>query len=187
MSKPSVSCIILAGGEGKRVNRADKGLIELRGQPLVAHVINAIQHQVDDIVISANRNLELYRQFSSNVIPDTSGQHGPLSGIAAALPVCRHEQVLVVPCDMPYLPENLLVTLQTHIEQHDITIADVQHHLQLVFLMRKLLLPSVQEHISTGKHKLMQWVKSCSHTTVDFSANADAFKNINSINELNQI
>ncbi|MDH5611355.1 MAG: molybdenum cofactor guanylyltransferase [Gammaproteobacteria bacterium] len=186
MSKPSVSCIILAGGEGKRVNRADKGLIELRGQPLVAHVINAIQHQVDDIVISANRNLELYRQFSPLVIPDASGRHGPLSGIASALPSCKHNQVLIVPCDMPYLPNNLVTQLLTDFEHNDIAIVDIQNRLQLVFLMRKLLLPSVYEHVSSGKHKLMQWIKSCPHSIVDFSDKANAFKNMNSPYELDQ-
>jgi molybdopterin-guanine dinucleotide biosynthesis protein A len=184
MSTHSVSCIILAGGEGRRVNNADKGLVEFNGQPLVAHVINALQHQVDDIVISANRNLDIYQQFSPTVIPDTTGRHGPLSGIAAALPACKHEQVLIVACDMPYLPDNLLVTLLAGFEQNDIAIVNVQDRLQLVFLMQKSLLPSVHEHVSSGKHKLMQWVKSRSHSMVDFSDRADAFKNMNSNQEL---
>lgn len=186
MSRQSISCIILAGGEGKRVNHADKGLVEFNGKPLVTHVIDALKNQVDDIVISANRNLDLYQQFSPMVIPDDTEKHGPLSGIAAALPACKHDQVLIVPCDMPYLPTSLITTLLADFENSDITIVEVQGRLQLVFLMRQSLLTSVHEHLSSGKYKLMQWVKSCSHSIVDCSDSSDAFKNMNSSHELDQ-
>lgn len=169
------------------MNRVDKGLVKFKGRPLIECVINALHNQVDDIVISANRNLELYKQFSPTVVPDDNGKFGPLSGMAAALPACKHEWVLVVPCDMPYLPNDLvekLLTNENHNQRNNITIVDVKHHFQLVFLMNKSLLPSVLEHLSSEKHKLMQWVKSCSPAIVDYSNSADSFININAIEEL---
>ncbi|MDH5389045.1 MAG: molybdenum cofactor guanylyltransferase [Gammaproteobacteria bacterium] len=187
MKTNKISCIILAGGEGKRMNGNDKGLIEFNSKPLIAHVINSLQNQVDDFVISANRNVEHYQQFSPDVIPDGCEKHGPLSGIAAALSTCKHEQVLVIPCDMPFLPYDLVKTLITNFEHSDIAIVEVQERLQLVFLMKKSLLTSVQDHLTSGKHKLMQWVGDCSHTTVDFTASADAFRNINSIQDINNL
>ena len=187
MKTHSISCIILAGGESKRMNGKDKGLVDFNGQPLIAHVINALQSQVDDFVISANRNIEHYQQYSSNVIPDDSEKHGPLSGIAAALSACKHERVLVIPCDMPFLPNDLVKTLIASFEHSDIAIVEVQQRFQLVFLMNKSLLTSAQEHLTSGKHKLMQWVGDCSHTIVDFTASADAFRNINSIQDLNNL
>lgn len=187
MNTPSVSCIILAGGEGRRFHHADKGLVEFNGQPLVAHVMAALKHQVDDIVISANRNFERYRVFSPTVVPDVNEKHGPLSGIVAALPVCRHEQVLVVPCDMPCLPEDLLARLQAGSAQRDISIAEVQGRLQLVMLMHKSLLASAQNQLAIGDYRLMQWVKACSATVVNFDDRATAFRNINDASELDGI
>ena len=166
------------------MNHADKGLVKFKGRPLIEHVINALQNQVDDFVISANRNLDSYQQFASTVIPDNDEKNGPLSGIAAALPACKHEWVLVVPCDMPYLPDDLVRTLLSGSANSDIAIIEVKHRLQLVFLMNKSLLASVQEHLLSGKHKLMQWVESCSPAIVDCSDAADAFRNINSAEEL---
>ena len=58
------SCIILAGGEGKRADGMDKGLITYNDKPLIEHVIDAVSFQVDDIVISANRNIENYQKYS---------------------------------------------------------------------------------------------------------------------------
>lgn len=179
-----ISCIILAGGESKRMHGEDKGLVDFNGQPLITHAIAKLKNQVDDIVISANRNFEIYRQFSSTVIPDIAEKNGPLSGISSSLPDCQHDLVLVVPCDMPYLPDNLVDKLSSNIGHSDIAIIEVQQRLQLVFLMRQSLLTSVRDHLSTGKYKLMQWAQSCSHSVVDFSDNAEAFKNMNTTREL---
>ena len=184
MSSSSISGIILAGGESKRMNHDDKGLILYQQQPLIAHVVSAIKPQVDDIVISANRNIEQYQQFSSTVIPDNTEMHGPLSGIAAALPVCSHELVLVVACDMPFLPSNLVSTLAARLDDKDVAIAETEHRLQLVFLMRKSLLPSVQQALSSGHYQLMRWAQSQPISIIDFSSAAASFRNINSIQDL---
>lgn len=184
MSTHLVSCIILAGGEGKRFHHADKGLVEFNGRPLIAHVIAALENQVDDFVISANRNLDQYRALSPTVIPDAGDRHGPLSGIVAALPSCRQEQVLVVPCDMPCLPTDLLARLQADFEHQNISIAEVQGRLQLVFLMRKALLASAQSQLDAGDFRLMRWISDCSPAIVNFDERAQAFKNVNSAQEL---
>ena len=89
-----VSCIILAGGEGKRAGGLDKGLLPYKNKtgknkPLIEHVIDAVKNQVDDIVISANRNAESYKRYSAHVIGDaTEDYQGPLAGIAACLKYC---------------------------------------------------------------------------------------------------
>lgn len=186
MKSNAVSCLILAGGKSKRMNHADKGLVKFKGRPLVEHVINALQNQVDDFVISANRNIDTYHQLASTVIPDSDEKNGPLSGVASALSACRHDQVLVVPCDMPFLPDNLVSTLLTGFDHNDIAIVEIDHRLQLVMMLQKSLLGSVQEHLSSGNHKLMQWVETCSPAIINCNDTAAAFRNINSINDLEQ-
>ncbi|MCK4675972.1 MAG: NTP transferase domain-containing protein, partial [Gammaproteobacteria bacterium] len=49
-STQKYSCIILAGGEGKRVDGQDKGLINYNKQPLIQHVIKQVKPQVDEII-----------------------------------------------------------------------------------------------------------------------------------------
>ena len=169
------------------MNHIDKGLVKFKDQPLIEHVINALQNQVDDFVISANRNLESYQQFASTVIPDNDEKNGPLSGIASALAACQHELILVVPCDMPNLPNNLVETLLEDFDHNDISIVEVQHHLQLVFLMRKSLLASVKNYLSSGHYKLMQWVETCSPTIADCSDTAEFFRNINSSQDIDHV
>ena len=76
--------------------------------------------------------------------------------------------------------------LVVHPELHDLSIAQVQQRMQLVFLMRKSLLTSVQQYLSSRNYRLMHWVKSCSPVTVDYSHIADAFRNINSVKDIDQ-
>ncbi len=164
----------------------DKGLAALNSKPLIAHVINALQNHVDDFVISANRNIEVYKQFSSNVIPDNLDNNGPLSGIAAALPTCKHDYVLVTACDMPFLHGELIERLSTHLSQHDICIAKCNDRFQLFLLMKKSLVASVSASLANGNYKLMQWVEAQSTAVVDFNDAIDAFQNINSGHDLDQ-
>ncbi|MDP2253153.1 MAG: NTP transferase domain-containing protein, partial [Thiobacillus sp.] len=66
-----VAAVILAGGQGRRMGGADKGLIDYRGRPLVEWALAALAPQVGEILISANRNLDLYAAYGHRVLPDT--------------------------------------------------------------------------------------------------------------------
>ena len=78
----SISGVILAGGQGRRMGGIDKGLVDFLGKPLVAHVIQRLGPQVDEILINANREIESYSSFGHEVIQDDiEGFAGPLAGL----------------------------------------------------------------------------------------------------------
>ena len=54
----SITGIVLAGGKGRRMGGVDKGLVSFLGKPLVAHVIERLNPQVDEIFINPNREIE---------------------------------------------------------------------------------------------------------------------------------
>ena len=183
-SSERFSCIILAGGEGKRVGGRDKGLINYQGKPLVQHVINTVAAQCDDILISANRNIKDYENYGYKVISDAANHYlGPMAGIAATLPACKNEQVLVVPCDMPLLPNNLIEKLSAGMKQSGLCVAESESHFQLVFLINKNLLPSLLHSLQNNQLRLMQWLKSQHPSVVKFS-DARYFKNFNHLEAL---
>jgi molybdopterin-guanine dinucleotide biosynthesis protein A len=102
----SVSAIIMAGGQSRRMGR-DKALIDYKGQPIIAHVIGTLRTLSDDILIVSNR-LDLYGAFSARVVPDYEPPSGPLGGIAVGLQAARNDKSIVVACDMPFLNVTLL-------------------------------------------------------------------------------
>ena len=193
-SEAHVSCIILAGGEGKRAGGLDKGLLPYekktgknktgKNKPLIEHVIDAVKNQVDDIVISANRNIGSYQQYSANVIGDsTEDYQGPLAGIAACLKHCKHGLVLVVACDMPNLPGNLVTRLISEIQDNSFSIATVNNHHQLALIIKSNMVDSVQQCIKKKQLKLIQWVESVPHITVSFDDIPETFVNLNYLSD----
>jgi len=107
----SVSAMILAGGRATRMGGQDKGLIPLAGQPMIQHVINSIAPQVDHLAINANRNQADYAALGYPVIGDNiSGYQGPLAGMAAGLAWSPSERLLMLPCDGPLVPNDLVAT-----------------------------------------------------------------------------
>jgi len=182
-SKPknsnSCSCIILAGGKGRRVGGADKGLLQYKNKPLIEHVINTVSPQVDDLVISANRNIEHYKHYTRKVISDESEQHlGPLAGINTALPHCAHEWVLIVPCDTPYLPDDIIDKFLINRTDNNLYIAESNNKLQPVMLIHKTLYDSISHSLREGQRRLMHWVRSQQPEIVIFQDDM-AFKNFN--------
>ena len=178
-SANKVSCIILAGGEGKRVGGVDKGLLEYRGKPLIEHVIEKVSPQVDDIVISANRNTKRYQLYSQKVISDESEQYlGPLAGINAALTHCQHDRVLIVACDTPFLPSDIIYRFLSRQPDTHIHIASTNNKLQLVMLIHKNLQGSIAHSLEEGQLRLMQWAISQKPEIVEFE-NGSAFINFN--------
>ncbi len=70
MNGMPITGVILAGGLGRRMGGSDKGLQEFRGRPLAAWVAERLAPQVDELLISANRNGERYAALGHRVIGD---------------------------------------------------------------------------------------------------------------------
>ncbi|WP_117140363.1 molybdenum cofactor guanylyltransferase MobA [Pseudomonas amygdali] len=110
---PPCSILLLAGGRGQRMGGRDKGLIEWQGKALIGHLHRLTRPLTDDLIISCNRNIERYAQYADQLVQDDDADfNGPLAGIRAALPLARHQWLLVLPCDVPLVDEPLLQALR---------------------------------------------------------------------------
>jgi molybdenum cofactor guanylyltransferase len=102
-----ITAAILAGGQGTRVDRQDKGLMLLAGKPLIGRVCERLRGQAGKLLICANRNVDRYAEYGAVVTDPMAGFHGPLAGIAAALAACGSPWLLTAPVDSPELPRDL--------------------------------------------------------------------------------
>ena len=105
-----------------------------------------------------------------------------MAGIAACLKHCKHELVLVIACDMPNLPANLVIRLINDIQNKSISIATLANHHQLALIIKNNMLDSVQQRLNNNQLKLIQWVESVPYNTVSFDDMPDAFANVNHLN-----
>lgn len=184
----SISSIILAGGRATRMGGVDKGLVLLQNKPLVAHVIDRLKPQVDEILINANREISQYQAFNLPVLQDEQPDFiGPLAGFYAGLQHAKNAFLLTVPCDSPLLPLNLatrlMQTLNTHDAQIAVATSDGDAH-PVFCLCKKEVLPSLQSFIAQGGRKVSAWQKSLRYVEEDFTDCSDAFVNLNTIEEL---
>ncbi|PJI49721.1 MAG: molybdenum cofactor guanylyltransferase MobA [Pseudomonas sp.] len=109
---PPCSVLILAGGRGQRMGGQDKGLLDWQGRPLVSYAAALARPFSDDLIISCNRNADVYAGFADRLVQDDSVDFpGPLAGIRAGLAAARHPHLLVLPCDAPRLDAELLERL----------------------------------------------------------------------------
>lgn len=107
------SILLLAGGRGQRLGGQDKGLLAWHGQPLIAHLQRLTRALTDDLIISCNRNHDLYAPYADQLVSDDSPDFpGPLAGIRAGLAAARHAQLLILPCDVPNIDAALLADLR---------------------------------------------------------------------------
>ena len=183
-----ISSIILSGGRATRMSGLDKGMVQLQQKPLIAHIIARLRPQVDEILINANREITQYQTFGYTVLQDKTDDFlGPLAGFSLGLQHAKHDYVLTVPCDSPLLPLNLAERLLSGMTEAraDIAVASSDANSHPVFcLMKKSVLPSLTEYLTSGERKVSAWQKSQKYVEVDFSDDADAFTNLNTFEDL---
>jgi molybdopterin-guanine dinucleotide biosynthesis protein A len=185
---PRIAAVVLAGGLGRRMGGVDKGLIEYRKRPLIEWALAALAPQVDQLVISANRNLNAYAAYGHRVLPDTLPDFpGPLAGVLAALDAVPADWLLVAPCDTPHLPPDLAAHLFKAAQQHQVPLAvaaDPTHIHHSCFIVRTDQRDSLAAFLARGERAVRHWQAGLASTSVQFDA--AGFANFNQPQDLHR-
>jgi molybdopterin-guanine dinucleotide biosynthesis protein A len=188
IARESITGVVLAGGQGRRMGGVDKGLVVLNGRPLVACVIERLAPQTGRLLINANQNRERYAQFGHPVVSDAVGGFaGPLAGLQAALSHATTDWVVTAPCDSPFLPMDLVARLSTAALDRAAALAvartlDQPH--PVFALVRRDVAPHLAQFLQAGGRKIDAWYATLPVVEVPFDDEADAFRNINTAAEL---
>jgi molybdopterin-guanine dinucleotide biosynthesis protein A len=189
IDKTDITGLVLAGGRGSRMGGVDKGLQLFQGAQLAQHAVRRLWPQVGQVMINANRNLELYRAMGVAVYSDAKpGFAGPLAGVLAGLNHCVTPYLVTVPCDTPYFPHDLVERLAGGLIGADIATAYSREGDELspqpVFcLMKTSLQESLRAFIDGGQRKTGLWARELGGARVVFD-DAAAFANFNTLAEL---
>lgn len=163
----------------------DKGLVEYSGKPLVDWVIGRLLPQVDELIVSANRNPEEYSKRGFQVLPDTlPGYQGPLAGLLTGLKAARHDWVLAVPCDVPHLPQNLAVRMIERAAGREAAFAqDAERTHPAILLMNRACLSRLMAYLEKGGRSVKGFLEMLDVVAVQFPDPA-AFRNLNEADQL---
>lgn len=105
-----ISAAILAGGLARRLGGADKGALVVGRARIIDRQLAALSVVADDIRIVANDPAR-YAGLRIPVIADAIAGAGALGGLYSALLDARHERVLILACDLPFVTTALLERL----------------------------------------------------------------------------
>lgn len=187
-----ITGLVLAGGQGKRMGGADKGLLLFEEKPLVQHALERLGPQVNGMVISANRHLDVYRGFGAPVVADASaGVHeGPLAGMLAGLQRCETPWLVTVPCDSPRFPMDLVERLMAAALQASadaavaVTREGATQHWQPVFCaIKRNLQAGLAGCLASRERSVARWLADQGAAIAEFSETSGFF-NLNTLSAL---
>lgn len=181
-----VAALVLAGGGGRRMGGVDKPLLDLGGQPIIAHILAALGQGIADIAISANGDPTRYAAFARPVLNDGPflGQ-GPLAGLLAGLDWAATRgagTLLTVPGDTPFIPADIAAALAP---APAIAASAGRPHF-LVGLWPVAASAALRDFLAEpGPHRVGEFTRRIGARQVDFPAEpCDPFLNVNTADDL---
>lgn len=152
-----ITGIILAGGKSTRMG-CDKGLIDIHGKEMIAHLMDHIKPLCDQLLISANS--AGYHKFGYPVIPDIIADIGPAGGLISCLPLARNQKSIVVSCDLPFVSKSFLRQLLTLSAEFEITIPRYRTWLQpLCGIYRNNIHAQMKDLVVKGHYSMQDLVR----------------------------
>jgi len=181
--------IILAGGLARRLAGLDKGLIEIGGRPILGRLVERLAPQCAALVLNANGDAARFASFGLPVVSDDiEGFAGPLAGLLAGMdyatarfPSAR--DVLSVPADTPFIPENLVARLGSARAAGGARIAVAAsagraHH--AVALWPLALAEDLRQALTAGERRVSSFIARYENAAADWPAEPfDPFFNVN--------
>lgn len=154
--------VILAGGEGRRIGGGKPARL-LGGQSLIDRALARARAWSDTVLVATREG-------------DDPAIEGPLGGVAAAL--APGGDVLTIPCDMPFLPDDLPARL---VSGKAVTMAASGGHLHPVCALWKAeARDGLPAYLATGRRSLKGFAEAVGYDVVQWLvAPIDPFFNIN--------
>lgn len=120
------SCIILCGGQSRRMGR-DKGSLIIKDKPMIKYILSTLNNEMDEVIIVLNdaERIDKYGEFidpqdynyEMRFVEDKIKNKGPISGILTGLENISTDYAIVFPCDNPFVTKNTIQTLFSEITE----------------------------------------------------------------------
>lgn len=176
--------VILAGGEGSRIGGGKPSRM-LGGETLLDRAVAKARGWSDDLRLSL-RTAGQVRSPALSVILDESAVEGPLAALASALRAGKDAQkdaILTLPCDMPFLPDDLAGRLISDIGAANAALASSKGQIHPVCgLWRVRCLDALPGYVASGRRSLKGFAEAVDFVSVEWPD--DPFFNINDADDL---
>jgi molybdopterin-guanine dinucleotide biosynthesis protein A len=181
----SVSAIILAGGQSRRMQR-EKSLLPVNGCTLIETVIAQIGPHFNEIIISTAAK-DKFTFLNLPLVEDEMPGQGPLLAIMSALRISNHEVNFVLACDIPFIHIPFLQKILSLAQNHDIV---VPRYLDgkfepLFAAYNRCIIPTIEKQYKRGDRKISHLFPVCRTKFVAMDGQK-WFRNLNTMKEYHE-
>ncbi|WP_226699985.1 molybdenum cofactor guanylyltransferase [Qipengyuania gaetbuli] len=174
--------VIAAGGEGTRIG-GDKPARLLAGKPLIEHALDWAKKQAD-LVAVAVRQPDQCTLDNVPILIDAIPGIGPISALQSAFRFAEEndcDAVLLIGCDQPFLPNDLVSRLASEIGSSACAMAHSEDRAHPLVALWRIDRATLHEYISSGARSLWRFAELVGCTKVHWrgSDSSEIFTNIN--------
>jgi len=174
--------LILAGGEGRRMN-GDKPLRMLGGHTLLTRTINYAEGLGFPIMLSLRSPDQIGAALDLSIVEDRRDIEGPLAGIAAGIDRAKEggfDAMLTIPIDMPWLPDDLAHRLSSEASEKPAFAASGGWNQPVCALWPVACQNAVERYAAKGGRSLHGLLEELAANAVEWPVgDQDPFANIN--------
>jgi molybdopterin-guanine dinucleotide biosynthesis protein A len=154
---PSVTGIILAGGQNTRFSGTNKALIRVGGRCILDGIYDVFSELFEEIILVTNDPIQ-YLEWDLNIVTDLFPIRSSLTGIHSGLFYMTDSYGFVAACDTPFLKKELVKTILDSIEPGvDIVIPETSKGLEpLCSVYSKRCLKPVEQQLTQQQLKIRQ-------------------------------
>lgn len=152
----NIDIFITAGGKSSRMGQ-DKGLMPLMGKPMICHLTDTLdQNNLSYSVIAHDPK---YEELGFRVYKDILPEKGPMGALLTAFYFSRKDYVLLLGCDTPFLPGEVVRRLMFSAKPGRISISCFRKNIQpLMAVYPVSLLDDLLTYVTNDLLKMRSWV-----------------------------
>lgn len=152
------SAAILAGGRATRFDGRDKGSVVVEGRSIRAHQLHHLSAVTTDILLVGAPDAPAAGDPPTPTlrhVRDRVPGLGPLSGLDAALAAARHDVMVVVACDMPFITSAFLLYLLSRAEEAEVVVPRTERgYHPLCAVYTRACQPAIARRLAEGRPRL---------------------------------
>jgi molybdopterin-guanine dinucleotide biosynthesis protein A len=182
----SCSAVILSGGHNSRMDGKNKAFLKIGSKSILDRIIETITPLFDEVLM-VTREPELYQGYALSIVEDIIQSRSSLTGIHAGLVQARSPFTFVVPCDVPFLRRELVISLLSQLKPAlDVIVPTQGKYFQpLCAIYSKRCIPPIEEQLLHNDFKIFNFFDKINLKTIPvetfraFDPDLQSFFNVN--------
>ncbi len=151
----SVSGILLAGGQSRRMGGVNKALLEIGGSRIIERTASALCHAFQEVLVITN-SPDDFQFLGLPMFRDVVPGRGSLGGLYTGLRACKGDYGFLAACDMPFLSVAVIRHIANSVDGFDVVVPRISGMLEpLHAAYSRECLPYIEELLQHESLKIL--------------------------------